>query len=154
MNQKNSSQYGPYLVASFPARALTRICKIPWTRKYDHIASHESAWREKVSSASSHASSLELNFTFPRRGLAPDGKSRIRETLLDLDLQVRLHQPPAREKELAGGTIGLEMAVGTLVAFDGVDQAQTCHSSADALVLAVNKTASSRKRQKSRAVQV
>ena len=44
---------------------------------------------------------------------------------------------------------GVEMAVGTLVACDSVDQALTCrwvlacHSPADALVLAGNKTASS-----------
>ena len=36
-----------------------------------------------------------------------------------------------------------EMAVGTVVACDGVNHALTCHSTSDSLVLAANRTASS-----------
>ena len=46
-----------------------------------------------------------------------------------LGLQVRLHQPPADEKKLAGNTevdVGIEVAVGTLVACNSVYQALTC----------------------------
>ena len=35
------------------------------------------------------------------------------------------------------------MAVGCVVACDGVNQAPTCHSTSDSLVLAANRTASS-----------
>ena len=59
---------------------------------------------------------------------------------------------PLGKKRLAGDTyvdVSIEIAVGTLVACDSVDQALTCrcalacHSPADALVPAANKTASS-----------
>ena len=41
LRKKNSSQHGPYLVATFRARAVTRIRKISETSGYDLIASHE-----------------------------------------------------------------------------------------------------------------
>ena len=40
ITKKKSSQYGPYLVASFHARAITRICKISGRHTYGHTASH------------------------------------------------------------------------------------------------------------------
>ena len=58
-----------------------------------------------------------------------------------------LHQPPAQEKK-GWLDVSIEVAVGTWVACDSVDQALTCrwvlacHSPADALVLAGNKTVS------------
>ena len=65
-------------------------------------------------------------------------------------VQVRLHQPPAQEKRLCckvvgetGVDVNIEMAVGAWVACDSIDQALTCHSTADALVFAVNRTACS-----------
>ena len=76
----------------------------------------------------------------------------IRETFLVLGLQVRLRQPRAKEKRLAGNTdvdVSIEVAVDTLGACDSFDQVLTCcwapacHSPADALVLAANKIASS-----------
>ena len=69
-----------------------------------------------------------------------------------LGLQVQLHQPPAQENQADWCTdvdVGIEIAVRTLVARDSVKQALicrwtlTCHSPANALVFAANKTASS-----------
>ena len=70
-------------------------------------------------------------------------------------LQVRRHPASHPGKTLCCGLAGMcvdvsiEVAVGTLVACDTVNQALTCHwgvacrSPADVLVLAVNKTGSS-----------
>ena len=43
MRKKNSSQYCPYLQASFHARAIPRICRIPETHMQSHSPSHGSS---------------------------------------------------------------------------------------------------------------
>ena len=62
-----------------------------------------------------------------------------------LGLQVQLHHPPrSRKTGLAGDTdvaVGIEVAIGIVVAFDSVDQALTGHSTWDSLVLAANMSA-------------
>ena len=84
-----------------------------------------SAWREKRSAATA---SLHLSPRSRAEVLAPGGESRIRQAIPTLGLQVRLHQLLAGKKRLAGDTdadVSVEVAVGTSVACDSVDQALT-----------------------------
>ena len=58
----------------------------------------------------------------------------------------RMHHPPLRKTVLVGDTdvaIGIEVAVGTLIAWDSAKQARTRHSTSDPPVLAANRTACS-----------
>ena len=78
--------------------------------------------------------------------LAPDRKSNIREMFPALGLQVRRHHPRKKLCRIlacdADVDVSVEVAIGTWVACNSFDQALTCRSPSDALVIAVNKTPS------------
>ena len=60
-------------------------------------------------------------------------------TLPVLGLQVQLHRPPCPRKKV-DVAIGIEVAVGMSVACVSGNQAPTCHSTSDPLVLVANRT--------------
>ena len=105
------------LVASFHARAVTRICEISGTFGNGHVASHEapskliiSGRTVRVLGEKSSAPSppmlreVELSFTFSgiavsrSVGIAPTRKYAFVTGFPVFGSQVRLHQPPTKEK--------------------------------------------------------
>ena len=160
---KRSSRYGPHLVASFRARAVTRTCKnlasLRTARVLQDSTCEEKLLRrlagKKVSSAASHASSPEFSFTFSAFPVGRGARLQF-EVIHSRDVSCACKcvctRLPSRKKRLAKRhlrRVGIEVAVGTWVVCDSVDQALTCRwvfaclSPADALVLEANKTASS-----------
>ena len=77
MREKNSSQYCPYLQASFHARAIPRTCRIPETHMQGHSPSHGSS-----SSTLSGGTILKREFARRNaRGLEKRAGARVFQTV-------------------------------------------------------------------------